>query len=141
MNETRIVSDVCKRELSNRESIAVYALLLLEKMIILKGASTLSNLRTTSDAQLQKAKWQQRRSARRNHYHPSRCNACANCLRKPCGNCVECRDKPSFGGLGIRKKPCVHRICILKIRLHYSLAIRKPLYDSISPFMHLRTPP
>tara|TARA_B100000287_G_scaffold347583_1_gene335470 strand:+ start:1019 stop:1366 length:348 start_codon:yes stop_codon:yes gene_type:complete len=115
MHETRIVNNVCKRDLSNRESIAVYALLLLEKLVILKGASTLSNLRTTSDVQLQKAKWQRRRSAQKNYYHPSRCNTCANCLRKPCGNCVECRDKPALGGLGIRKKPCVHRICMERI--------------------------
>ena len=27
-----------------------------------------------------------------------------------CGICKNCKDKPRYGGLGIRKKPCINKI-------------------------------
>ena len=40
-----------------------------------------------------------------------RCGTCPACRAPDCGVCKECRDKPKFGGAGIRKKPCIGRIC------------------------------
>ena len=102
-----MVHRVCNRKLTDKEGTAVYALLLLEKLIILRGAGSLSSLRTTHQTK-------SRRSRSHNSYHPSRCNQCVNCLRKPCGECIECLDKPALGGSGIRKKPCMYRICVKK---------------------------
>ena len=36
-----------------------------------------------------------------------------------CGICKNCKDKPRFGGLGIRKKPCINKI----IGSLYALAV------------------
>jgi len=41
-----------------------------------------------------------------------RCGVCASCtLKDDCGQCHNCRDKPKYGGPGVKKQACVHRVC------------------------------
>ena len=41
-----------------------------------------------------------------------RCNSCTGCQRMDCGRCPNCRDKPKFGGAGVKKQSCIHRMCL-----------------------------
>ena len=40
------------------------------------------------------------------------CGMCHSCRSPDCGECEECLDKPGNGGLGLRHKRCVHRVCL-----------------------------
>jgi len=41
-----------------------------------------------------------------------RCGDCPGCMTAgDCGVCPNCRDKPKFGGPGVKKQSCVHRVC------------------------------
>lgn len=56
-------------------------------------------------------------AAARSYAHRStprlnRCGVCEACRAPDCGQCKECMDKPKFGGIGIRKKACISRVCV-----------------------------
>ena len=39
------------------------------------------------------------------------CRECPACLRPNCGKCANCKDKRKFGGPGVKKQRCIHRVC------------------------------
>lgn len=42
------------------------------------------------------------------------CTKCGACLlTQNCRSCINCYDKTKYGGLGIRKKKCRLRVCLL----------------------------
>ena len=40
-----------------------------------------------------------------------RCGECAGCNAEECGVCDHCRDMPKRGGKGLKRQPCMRRIC------------------------------
>ena len=60
-----------------------------------------------------------------------RCNVCHGCNRPDCGECINCVDKPRFGGLGVRKRSCILKLCVASPRSH---ATTDPPLGSVSKF-------
>jgi len=40
-----------------------------------------------------------------------RCGECSGCRAEECGVCAHCRDMPKRGGKGLKRQPCMKRIC------------------------------
>lgn len=57
------------------------------------------------------------------------CNRCDTCLLPNCGICINCKDKEMFGGLGIRKKRCIARICEYKQETFYANILLEILHS------------
>ena len=55
-----------------------------------------------------------------------RCGNCPACRSPDCGRCRECQDKAKFGGPGIRKKPCLARLCPYKSAVDHPSALSAP---------------